>query len=296
MDNNNVAPLKDIVYGAAAGMVGKLIEFPFDTVKVRLQSSAKFSKASTLEVIRYTYRNEGFINGFYKGLKAPLVGACFESAVLFFSYEISSAALSKVFSEYRDEKNRPPLWSSCLSGAFSGLAASFVLTPVELIKCKLQVSNISNHKLTLSYTTIIRQVLEHDGIIGLWNGLSSTLVREIFGTAIWFGTYELSNRTFQKMNDSERLTEVNYLISGALAGVVFNFSIFPADTVKSNIQTLDLLQHRDKNLRFTRVLGDLISKPGGVRNLYKGLSITLIRAAPANAAIFYVYEVLKNKF
>ena len=34
-----IAPLLDIIAGTLGGAAGKLIEFPFDTVKVRLQAS-----------------------------------------------------------------------------------------------------------------------------------------------------------------------------------------------------------------------------------------------------------------
>ncbi|KAK6202318.1 mitochondrial carrier domain-containing protein [Scheffersomyces amazonensis] len=294
-------PLKEITFGAVSGMFGKLIEYPLDTIKVRLQATSTSSSPSTLAMIRSTYHNEGIIDGFYKGLKAPLIGACMETGILFSSYNF---ALSKI----RDpnSNDEPHMGLKCLSGGFAGAMASFVLTPIELIKCQLQVSNLAStassttsatRPNSLSYIPLVQNIIKKDGVTGLWNGLTSTLIREIVGTAIWFGTYEYVSG----INALGVGEDINSLISGAIAGLTFNFSIFPIDTVKSNIQTHDILKKASGkvspgSLDFLRVTKQLITKQGGIRNLYNGLGITLIRCVPANAIIFYSYEVLKRNF
>lgn len=302
MVDNHVNPWKEISFGAIAGICGKIIEFPFDTIKVRLQSSSQFSKQSALSTIKYTYQHEGFIKGFYQGLNAPLLGACLESAVLFYTYNLSTATFIDLYKEHLGleyTQETVPLWSKCFSGGVAGFLASFVLTPIELVKCKLQVSNLATTKSSSSaniYTSIIKQVVKQDGFSGFWNGLSSTLIREIGGTAVWFGTYEYTNELFRKANPQNQVSDMNLLISGALAGVVFNLSAFPADTIKSNIQTFDVLHKDHGGSSFMQMGKLLLSRPGGIKNLYKGLGITLLKAVPANALIFYVYEVLKRNF
>ena len=79
--------LKDIVFGSFAGVVGKIIEYPFDTVKVRLQAQPDhipLRYAGPLDCFRQSLRNDGF-SGLYRGISAPLVGAAVETSSLFFS-------------------------------------------------------------------------------------------------------------------------------------------------------------------------------------------------------------------
>lgn len=278
---------KEITYGAIAGSLGKIIEFPFDTVKVRLQSS--HHQQSTTKIITAIFHNEGIINGFYKGIRAPLVGACIESAVLFSAFQYGQEGLSKLTDLPSDSLIRV-----CTAGAFSGLSASFVLTPVELVKCKLQVANLQSSTANESYMSIIQKILRNEGKLGLWHGFNLTLLREMGGTAVWFASYEESVKSLNKKFPNQKNT--NLLVSGAVAGFVFNLSIYPIDTIKSNIQTYDMTSGSKKKLNFVSAFNHLTGRPGGLLNLYNGLGITLLRSIPANAVIFYTYEYLKKNF
>ncbi|KAG2735305.1 hypothetical protein G9P44_001519 [Scheffersomyces stipitis] len=293
---HKIDAMAEITCGALSGMIGKLVEFPFDTIKVRLQAAHHSTPISTLQMIRYTYHNEGMVNGFYKGLKAPLMGACAETAVLFSSYNYAS---SLFMNKLNYSEQNLPFWTKCVSGGFAGVIASFVLTPVELVKCQLQVANLSSsaeHK-SVSYVSLIKRILTQEkGVFGLWNGLSSTLVREAVGTSIWFGTYEYVSHQFKTHKPTSINEDVQLLISGAMAGITFNFSVFPVDTIKSNIQTYDILNPNKKHIGFLEFTKMLLARPGGITNLYNGLAITLIRCVPANALIFYSYELLKRNF
>jgi ornithine carrier protein len=79
--------IKDIVCGSVAGVVGKYIEYPFDTVKVRLQSqpdTVPLRYTGPLDCFKKSLQRDGFI-GIYRGISAPLVGAAVETSTLFFS-------------------------------------------------------------------------------------------------------------------------------------------------------------------------------------------------------------------
>lgn len=84
---------KDVVCGSVAGIVGKYIEYPFDTVKVRLQSQPDhlpLRYTGPLDCFKQSLRQDGFL-GIYRGISAPLVGAAVENACLFFSVSLVTA-------------------------------------------------------------------------------------------------------------------------------------------------------------------------------------------------------------
>jgi len=85
--------IKDIVCGSVAGVVGKYIEYPFDTVKVRLQSqpdTVPLRYTGPLDCFKKSLQRDGFI-GIYRGISAPLVGAAVETSTLFFSVSALTA-------------------------------------------------------------------------------------------------------------------------------------------------------------------------------------------------------------
>lgn len=79
--------LKDIVFGSLAGVAGKYVEYPFDTVKVRLQSQpdgVPLRYKGPLDCFAQSIRKDGLL-GLYRGISAPLLGAALETSSLFFS-------------------------------------------------------------------------------------------------------------------------------------------------------------------------------------------------------------------
>lgn len=87
LQEHGLEALKDVVYGSTAGVVGKFIEYPFDTVKVRLQSQPDgmpLKYTGPLDCFKQSLRQDGFA-GLYRGISAPLVGAAVETSSLFFS-------------------------------------------------------------------------------------------------------------------------------------------------------------------------------------------------------------------
>lgn len=281
-----------------SGCTGKVIEYPFDTVKVRLQSQPHdrpLRYTGAWDCIKQTLRKEGFL-GFYRGLSSPIAGAAAENATLFVTYGVSQSLIKKHVLLTKEELTVP--WLT-LCGGISGVVASFVLTPIELIKCKMQVERVySTHKSSVLH--LIRQVWHQDGMKGFWFGQSGTLLRECGGSASWFGVYELASHEFKKLRlgrvptteDTNTLPEL--LASGASAGVAFNLSMFPADTIKSKMQTQSVINPENR-LTFPSA-AKLIYKHGGLSAFYRGLGVTLIRAIPSNAVIFFTYENLKKAF
>lgn len=277
--------LRDIVNGSIAGAFGKLIEYPFDTVKVRLQTQDAKIFPTTWSCIKYTYKNEGIMRGFLQGIGSPIFGASLENAVLFVSYNQCSRFLET-------NKNISPLQQVVISGAFAGSCASLVLTPVELVKCKLQISNLQNLEAGVKKPTkiipTIKTILQERGVFGLWQGQSSTFIRETFGGMAWFSTYEILKNYLKDRHEDGRDSDTwELLFSGASAGLAYNASIFPADTLKSMMQT----EHIGLLSCAKRVMAK-----SGIAGFYRGLGITLLRAAPANAAVFYTYESLSKLF
>ncbi|KAF2456842.1 putative mitochondrial ornithine carrier protein [Lineolata rhizophorae] len=302
--SSGVEAFKDIAFGSAAGIAGKFIEYPFDTVKVRLQSQPDglpLRYSGPVDCFRQSYRQHGF-TGFYRGIAAPLAGAAVEASCLFFSYRIAQNAVRSISGQPADHPLSLPALLGC--GACSGAFTSFFLTPIEFVKCQLQApppTRRGDGPAMSGYLSLIQAVYRHNGLFGFWRGQLGTLVRETGGSAAWFGGYEMTSKFFHLRKKAKNLHEdaplniPEQICSGAVAGVAYNFIFYPVDTVKSRMQT-DEISHSTGNRRGFWSVAAVLGKQHGLRGFYRGCGITVARSAPASGVIFAVYETLRGFF
>ncbi len=318
LQNQGLEAFKDIVYGSTAGVLGKFIEYPFDTVKVRLQSQSSVPGSARLsgplDAFLSAFRSpEGPLRSLYRGISAPLVGAAIETSSLFFSYRVgqdlivmASPSLQKK-KEEADGKLQLPFQHLLLCGAGSGAFTSLALTPIELIKCKMQVPiNPSHLASELGYTSarplgvfqLMSNVFRTQGLLGFWHGQLGTLIRETGGSAAWFGSYEgiklLYLRHDNAVNKIEDVKVWQQMSAGAIAGMAYNFAFYPADTIKSRMQTEEVGAAKSKGTFLST--GRELWQQSGVRGFYRGCGITVFRAAPSSAIIFSIYESLRKYY
>ncbi|ORX77788.1 mitochondrial carrier [Basidiobolus meristosporus CBS 931.73] len=271
-----------------------------------------------LDCLRKTVQREGFY-GLYRGLSSPLVGAMLENSALFVGYAQGQKLIRKFVRgehESEDKELLPELTlpELCLAGGFSGIAAAFLLTPIELVKCKLQVqeariyeSAISNGNPTPRFSgplSVISHTFKHEGLAGFYRGNLPTLFREIGGGAAWFGVYEATCQWFiARQQKHEKLSEpltksslgaVQLMLAGALAGMSYNFILFPADVIKSQMQTE---VHGSSQIKRTIVqISKELYAAEGIRGFYRGCGITVAKSAPTSAIIFLTHETLTRYF
>ncbi|KAL1794832.1 hypothetical protein ACET3X_006648 [Alternaria dauci] len=297
--------LKDVLCGSAAGVVGKYIEYPFDTIKVRLQSQpdqVPLRYTGPLDCFKKSLQQDGF-TGIYRGISAPLVGAAVETSTLFFSYRLAGDAL-KSSGFYPELKRHPdrdlPYSGMLLCGMIAGAITSLFLTPIELVKCKMQVPLEAHGNMVAAPTIrgVIASIYRHQGLGGYWHGQFGTLIRETGGGAAWFGGYEGMKILFKGAGTSakeEDLPVWQRMASGSVAGGAYNFMFYPADTIKSRMQTEDVKQLTGGKSTFSAV-GKALWKQHGIKGMYRGCGITVARSIPSSAFIFTVYEELKKRW
>ncbi|KAI4609661.1 hypothetical protein J4E80_008306 [Alternaria sp. BMP 0032] len=297
--------LKDVLCGSAAGVVGKYIEYPFDTVKVRLQSQpdqVPLRYTGPLDCFKKSLQQDGFL-GIYRGISAPLVGAAVETSTLFFSYRLAGDALksSGFYPELKRHPERDLPYSGMLfCGMVAGAITSLFLTPIELVKCKMQVPLETTGSVVAAPTIrgVIASIYRHQGLKGYWHGQFGTLIRETGGGAAWFGGYEGMKILFKGSSTSAKDEDIpvwQRMASGSVAGGAYNFMFYPADTIKSRMQTEDVKQLTGGKSTFSAV-GKAVWKQHGIKGMYRGCGITVARSIPSSAFIFTVYEELKKRW
>lgn len=164
--------------------------------------------------------------------------------------------------------------------------------------------------------SILRSAIKTDGFRGLWKGHTGTIVRDSGGCAGWFSVKELvaealierrsaaaagepARREVLSVKDKKELQPWESGVAGAIAGAVCAFVFYPADTVKSAMQTEDELRPRPPSKqpvpqRASTFVGTLTRMYAnhGLRGLYMGCGMTVVRAVPSSGILFVVYDGL----
>ncbi|KAL4570495.1 hypothetical protein LXL04_026151 [Taraxacum kok-saghyz] len=293
---------KDLAAGTVGGVAQLIVGHPFDTIKVKLQSQPtplpgqlpKYSGA--IDAVKKTLAAQG-AGGLYKGMGAPLATVAVFNAVLF-SVRGQMEALLK-----SEPGASLTVKQQFIAGAGAGFAVSFLATPTELLKCRLQAQGAgaavaegaAAATAALKYSgpmDVARQVLKSEGgALGLFKGFFPTIVREVPGNATMFGVYEALKQYIAGGTDTSGLSRGSLMMAGGLAGGAFWISVYPADVVKSVIQIDDF-----KNPKYSGAFDAFkkILKTEGVSGLYKGFGPAMGRSVPANAACFLAYEVTRS--
>lgn len=151
--------------------------------------------------------------------------------------------------------------------------------------------------------SVFMSVLRDSGIRGLWLGQTATLIRETGGGSAWFASKEavarlLLARRGVAVHDKRQLRAWESAVSGAAAGVAYNVALFPADTVKSAMQTEAELRPRARGEPGPTFVGTFraMYAAQGVKGLYAGCGITVARAIPSSALIFLIYDGLSKRY
>lgn len=282
-ETRKLISLKDFISGGAAGVVQVILGQPLDIVKVRMQTSSV--QNSSLEIAKNIYKNEGAL-GFYSGTTSPLIGVSFCIAILFGSNEIAKR-------HFKKKHGTLTIKDSIFSGMFAGLCGSFLASPIELFRIKMQVQGANGSKPVYSSTIdCLKKVLTQHGLKGVYQGLYATMIRDVIAGGVYFGVYEtLMRRSEAVHGDRKKIPMILITLYGAFAGICLWASTFPMDVIKSRIQAENL-----ENTRYTSIIKTMqhIKSETGIGGFFKGLSPCLVRAAPINAASFLTFELLQK--
>ncbi|KAM3874631.1 mitochondrial ornithine transporter 1-like [Diretmus argenteus] len=284
----------DFSAGAAGGTACVLSGQPFDTAKVKMQTFPSMYRGF-VHCFASTYREVG-LRGLYKGTTPALIANISENAVLFLCYNFCQDVVRYTSKMGRDE-TLSDIQKAC-AGSLASIFSSLALCPTELVKCRLQAMHemeasgkiASGQKSTV--WTVVKTVLKKDGPLGFYQGLTTTIVREMPGYFCFFGAYEVSRSTFAQYmgTDKDGIGMLPLMFSGGFGGACLWLVVYPIDCVKSRIQVHSLAGRQEG---FIKTFMGVIRNEG-FRPLYSGLTPTMIRTFPANGALFLAYELSRK--
>mmetsp|Transcript_15818 Transcript_15818/g.34237 ORF Transcript_15818/g.34237 Transcript_15818/m.34237 type:complete len:301 (+) Transcript_15818:261-1163(+) len=284
----------DFVSGWISGGVSVLACQPIDTVLTRMQANAGIQAATGVgekvtsrpgaaaaNIFRGMISNFGFAS-LWRGSSAMIGAVPVQNALLMTGY-----GAGKRWSESNDSSSsNNVLMGVFVGGCAGGVLQSFVMSPVELVKVTQQVVGES---VTSATSTVCRGIFSSTGA---WKGLGATLLRDGVPHGVWFASYEYAKTELtnyrKRTNNGNDISEDNFatpMLAGAFAATTAWAVGYPADLIKTRIQA-------GSGEGIFATAKDIVNESGGrgVLGLYNGFSLKLLRAVPASAIGFLIYE------
>ncbi|XP_071355116.1 solute carrier family 25 member 47-B isoform X1 [Trachinotus anak] len=291
--------IMDFIAGSAGGAFGVMVGYPFDTVKVNIQTQNIYR--GIWHCVQSTYKNEG-VCGFYKGMTMPVIAVSLSFSVAFGTYRNVLQYLCKL--RHGTPEARPATCDIFLSGLTGGVTQVLLVSPADMVKVRLQCQRVAFSKLTREAPKpkyhgpihCLRTIVCEEGALGLYKGAQALALRD----GPFFATFLTSYHIICEQLTPPGLTEPEWkvvLLAGGLSGMCGWCVGTPMDLIKARLQMDWIGQRRYRG--FLHCITDSVRSEGpGV--FFKGLILNCTRAVPVNMAVFSSYEIvmrlLKQKY
>ncbi|KAI8342466.1 mitochondrial carrier domain-containing protein [Chlamydoabsidia padenii] len=189
-----------------------------------------------------------------------------------------------------------------LAGGISGAVSRTCTAPFDRLKVYLITDSSKKGGRPLTLLEAVRTIYAKGGWRGFFVGNGLNIFKIVPESAIKFYSYETCKELFAKALDCEDKDSIPTgarFLSGGLAGLSSQFFIYPVETLKTRIMSL---QRESMNT------GSTVSKPAqsivfstmktmyaraGLRAFWPGLTLGLVGVFPYQAMDLGIYETLK---
>lgn len=205
---------------------------------------------------------------------------------------------------------------SGIAGGLAGCAAKTLIAPLDRVKILFQTSNPEFKKYAgswLGFYRAIKEIKRSQGLLGLFQGHSATILRIFPYAAIKFVAYEEIRAIIIPSNDKE--TSVRRLLAGSLSGVTSVFFTYPLDLIrvrlafetKNNFHLNPAFQphkhhydYRGGRLIQTSLMifreANESSSLRGITNFYRGFLPTILGMIPYAGVSFWAHDMFHDIF
>jgi solute carrier family 25 thiamine pyrophosphate transporter 19 len=273
---------------------------PLDVIKIRLQLQIHSlsdplsvlnvngpTYKGTLGTLKQILREEG-LTGLWKGnVPAELMYLTYGGAQ-FSAYTYMSHMLESIPPPY----SLPNSMVNFVSGAAAGAAATTATYPLDLLRTRFAAQGTD--RVYTSLISSIKHIAQHEGPTGFFRGLGAGVSQIVPYMGLFFASYE----SLKPITATSPITlpfGSSDAIAGVIASVLSKTAVYPLDTTRKRLQVQGPTRARyiHRNIpTYTGVLSTIahIWKHEGRRGMYRGLTVSLLKAAPASAVTMWTYE------
>jgi solute carrier family 25 (mitochondrial thiamine pyrophosphate transporter), member 19 len=237
----------------------------------------------TLHAIKTIARDEG-LTALWKGNVPAEVLYLAYGAAQFYAYRNAHLALDATGVKL------PEAAQSMIAGTLAGSASTLVTYPLDLLRTRFALQG--TERVYASLPNAVSHIWAHEGISGFFRGAGAAVIQIGPNFGVFFAAYEPTKALISRVPSASGWENA---VAGATASTVAKLAIYPLDLARKRMQAQGPMreQYVHRNIPvYTSSWNVLVNalRTEGVRGWYKGLTVSLVKAAPNSAVTMWVYE------
>ncbi|GAB2265578.1 hypothetical protein Dimus_000616 [Dionaea muscipula] len=289
------------VVGAILFTAQSALLYPTAVVKTRIQvATSRLSHMRGVSVFAHILKHDG-IPGIFRGFGTSAIGSLPGRVLVLTSLEVSKDATLK-YMERLDMAETTRLGiANGVAGMLSNLVSCVYYVPLDVVCQRLMVQGLPGTTIRGGPLDIVRKVIKAEGIRGLYRGFGLTALSQSPASALWWGTYGVSQHILWRSlgyvdNMEKKPSHVEMATvqatAGLVAGACSSVITTPIDTVKTRLQVLDnnCGEGRPSVLKTANAL----IKEDGWRGFYRGFGPRFLNMSLYGTTMIVTYELIKR--
>lgn len=273
---------------------------PLDVIKIRLQLQIHSLSdplsvrgvngpvyKGTLGTLNQILKHEG-LTGLWKGnVPAELMYLAYGS-IQFSAYKYASSLLEHPSLPY----HLPSSAVNFISGAAAGAAATTATYPLDLLRTRFAAQG--TERVYTSLLASLKQIGQQEGPRGFFRGLGAGVSQIVPYMGLFFASYE-GLKPLVAESSLPLPFGTSDAAAGVLASILSKTAVYPLDTTRKRLQVQGpmLTRYVHGNIpQYSGVISTVLRiwRQEGRRGMYRGLTVSLLKAAPASAVTMWTYE------
>lgn len=311
-------------FGVGVGVFSgvTLALYPLSVIKTRQMVSSNATTTSAADIVREVVRERG-VRGLYRGFGTIVVGAIPIRVVYLSTLEAVKAQTNAMFDAY-EVPNKYRGAADAAGGATASLVSQALAVPVDVISTRQMVQGMRHGREGATKAAVegdvlkaaseeavfagyrngldaVRQIVQKEGVRGLYRGFSVSVATLVPGSALWWGFYGTYKRALWEVapeawRDDAKTTDAQVLAvqvaSGVCAGLSSGFLTTPLDVIKTRLQVLSG-QPGGESTNLSSTIGT-IYREHGARGFFRGVRPRMVSVSIWGTVMVNVYEWTKR--
>eukprot|EP01006_Ploeotia_vitrea_P057876 TRINITY_DN68415_c0_g1_i1.p1 TRINITY_DN68415_c0_g1~~TRINITY_DN68415_c0_g1_i1.p1 ORF type:complete len:300 (+),score=6.55 TRINITY_DN68415_c0_g1_i1:51-950(+) len=278
--------LSSVILGGIAGGTAKSITYPLERVKTIGQTHAtRFGLAQAWTLGIDVLKKDGILafwkgNGVSVARTVPYIGIAY-GTFDFFQKQVNLLISDAVISRF-------------CAGSLSGVLAAVCTYPLDVVRSRMAASRVVK-----GYA---ETATAGEGYKWLFRGIGPTLVGVVPYAGLSFCIFHTSKAQLQQRTKTTKLSPVQNMLCGALAGAVSQTVTYPIDTLRKRMQTDMLLVakgERDgasyRGGTWWQTARGMVQQEGWY-SFWRGAQLNFMKGITAAGLSFAINEALKDSF